>query len=71
MTSLFGGFLDTVPTLVLNAPHCRSAFIHLCSIAKFRNILSQSDADKLIHASLLLVGTVVINYYYQIALKAP
>lgn len=28
----------------------RTAFFHLCNMAKIRNILSQSDADKLVHA---------------------
>ena len=28
----------------------RTAFFHLCNIVKIRNILSQSDAEKLVHA---------------------
>uniref|UniRef100_A0A3P8PIB2 Pyrin domain-containing protein n=1 Tax=Astatotilapia calliptera TaxID=8154 RepID=A0A3P8PIB2_ASTCA len=29
---------------------CKTAFFHLCNISKVRNILSQSDAEKLVHA---------------------
>uniref|UniRef100_A0A669DT12 Reverse transcriptase domain-containing protein n=1 Tax=Oreochromis niloticus TaxID=8128 RepID=A0A669DT12_ORENI len=29
---------------------CKTAFFHLCNISKIRNILSQSDAEKLVHA---------------------
>ncbi|XP_034015853.1 uncharacterized protein LOC117501131, partial [Thalassophryne amazonica] len=29
---------------------CRTAFLHLCNISKIRKVLSQSDAEKLIHA---------------------
>uniref|UniRef100_A0A3P9AX47 Amyloid protein-binding protein 2 n=2 Tax=Maylandia zebra TaxID=106582 RepID=A0A3P9AX47_9CICH len=29
---------------------CQTAFFHLCNISKVRNILSQSDAEKLVHA---------------------
>ncbi len=44
----------------------RTAFFHLHNIAKIRHILSQKDAEKIVH--LLLPGWTIATHYYQAAL---
>jgi len=44
-----------------------TTFFHLCNIAKFRNILSQSDAEKLGHAFV----TSRLDYCYSLLLGYP
>ena len=45
----------------------RTAFFHLCNIVKIRNILSQSDAEKLVHA----FDTSRLNYCNSLLLGCP
>lgn len=48
---------------------CRTAFLHLFNISKNRIILSEIDAEKLVHAFITFRLDFVV-YYYQLVLKA-
>lgn len=50
----------------------RTLFFHLCNITDIRNILSQSNGEKLVHiiSFLRFWGWTIVTHYYQCVLKA-
>ena len=58
-------FVRDVPFISHIKQTSRTACFHPCKIAKIRHILSQNDAEKLLHAFVLLLGLIMATPYYQ------